>query len=143
MTHSTISPCAADAEGRAPAHDRQRIEIDARRILPVDRDFGLAGLAALLERREIHERELDRALDLVDLGAGEEDDRACGVDAPHRLVQAVRPGIGKKAEDLGLRVGGWVGGGHALNAPAMARDRAPRRKRASQGEPVKRGRDFA
>ena len=63
---------------------------------------------ALLERREIHERELDRALDLVDLGAGEEDDRARRVDALHSLAEAMGPGVGKKAEDLGLRVGGWI-----------------------------------
>ena len=87
---------AADRERLAIAHDRQRVEMISRRILPVDCDFGLAGLTALLERREIHEREPDRALDLVNLGAGEEDDRACGVDALHRLVEAVRPGVGKK-----------------------------------------------
>ncbi len=34
----------APREGLAVADDRQRIEIDPRRILPVDRDFGLAGL---------------------------------------------------------------------------------------------------
>ena len=99
---------AADRERLAIAHDRQRVEIDPRRILPVDRDFGLAGEAALFERREVHEREPDRAFDLVDRRAGEEDDRARGVDALHRLVEAVRPGVGKKAKDLRLRVGDWV-----------------------------------
>ncbi len=96
---------AAEAQGRTLADDRQRVEIDPRRILPVDLDFGLAGLAALFERREIHERKLDRALDLIDVGAGEEDDRARGVDALDRLAEAMGPGIGKEVEDLGLRVG--------------------------------------
>ena len=97
---------AADRQRLARANDRKRFEIDARRIVAVDRDFGLAGPPAPLERREIHERKGDRALDLVDLGPGEEDDSARGVDPLHRLVEAVGPGIGEEADDLGLQVGG-------------------------------------
>ena len=112
------------------SHDRQGAEIDAGRVLPVDRDLSFAGRAPLLQRREVHERETDGALDLVDVGPGEKDDGAGGVDAPNRPVEAVRRGIGEEAERLllspvagaGARRGAAIG--HGVAPPSLAAEPA-------------------
>ena len=96
---------AADGEAVVSAHDRQRLEIDARRVVSIDGDFRFAGLAPFVERREIHERKPDRPLDLVDVGSGEEHDRVCGVDARHRPARAVGARVGEEAEHRLLRIG--------------------------------------
>ena len=80
---------AADRQARALARDGHDVEIDARRVFAVDLDLRLAGGAALFQRREIEERQADRAPDLVDVVAGEKDDRALGVDPLHRSGEAV------------------------------------------------------
>ena len=89
---------ASDRQEVPLAHDRRRLEIDAGRIVSIDGDLRLAGLAPLVERREIHEWKPDRPLDLVDVGTGEEHHGSRGVDAPDSLSQAVRTRIGKKPE---------------------------------------------
>ena len=74
----------------------------------VDFDLRLAGRAALIERRQVHERELDRPLDLVGVGTGEKYDRIGGVYADDGLAKPVRPRIGEKAEHRLLRLVGIV-----------------------------------
>ena len=69
----------------------------------VDFDFRLAGLTALVERGQVHEGELDRPLNFVNVGAGEKDDRASRVDALDRLAQSMRLWIGEKPEHRLLR----------------------------------------
>ena len=93
---------SAEPEAAGRHDDRQRAEIDAGRVLPVDRDLRLAGFAPLFEGREIHEREPDRPLDLVDVPPCQEDDRARGVDPADRLAQAECGFVGEEAESLVL-----------------------------------------
>ncbi len=66
-------------------------------------------LAALVERREIHERELHRPLKLVNVGAGKKYDGVRRIDAPDRLAQSVRLRIGEKPEHRLLRLVSSVG----------------------------------
>ena len=100
-----VSP---DRERPAPSRNRRRREINLRRRGAVDGDLGLASLAALVEGRQVHERELDRPLGLVSVGASEKYDRVGGVYATHRLGKPVRAGIGEKAENRLLRLIGIV-----------------------------------
>ena len=94
----------AEPERCAHADDRQRFEIDARRVVAIDGDLGLAGQAALLQRREIHERKPHRPLDLVDIGAGEKDRRIGGVDPSRPAVKPIRARVGEQAKDRVLRM---------------------------------------
>ena len=117
-----------DRERRAVANDRQRLEIDARRVVAIDGDFGFASRPPLVERREIHERKPDRPLDLIDVGAGKKHDRVGGVGAPDRGAQPVRARVGEEAEHRLLRVGRL---GHStpstISRPARRR-RCPARR---------------
>ena len=90
---------APDLERVVFARDGQRRQVNAWRVGAIDLDLRLASAAALVERRQIHERELDRPLDLVSVGTGEKHDRIGGVDPDDRLAQAMRFGIGKKAKN--------------------------------------------
>src|SRR5271154_7144040 len=105
---------AANLERRASARNGKGREVNRRRIGAIDGYLCLAGGAALVERREIHEREPDRPLDLVGVGTSQKHDGGRRVDTPDRLAQSVRFGIGEKAEHCLLQTGGTIGseGGH-------------------------------
>ncbi len=93
---------AVAAEGEATGGitgDRDHTSIKVGGIEPIDGDLGLAGGAALGQRRQVHEGKADGALDLVDVRPGEEDGRGVGVDAFDRCRQAVRRRVGEEAED--------------------------------------------
>ena len=94
-----------DRERRAVANDRQRLEIDARRVVAIDGDLGFASRPPPVERREIHERKPDRPLDLIDVGAGKKHYRVGGVRAPDPAAQPVRARVGEEAEHRLLQVG--------------------------------------
>ena len=100
---------APDLERLACADDGQRRQVNVRRIGAIDHDLRLASAAPLIKRREIHEREFDRPLDLVSVGTGEKHDRIRGVDSEDGLAQPMCLGIGEKAEHRLLQFGGIVG----------------------------------
>ena len=78
------------AVGRA--RDRHHAAIDRRRERAVDRDLGLAGALALVERGIIEERKAHRALDLERALARQEYRRGMGVDARHLRAAMVAAG---------------------------------------------------
>ena len=80
-----LARCAAEAKPLGGPADRQNFEIDVGRVRMIDADFVLAGGAALFERRKIHEGIIDRALDLVGVGAREKHHGAVGVYALDRF----------------------------------------------------------
>ena len=77
----------------------------------VDRNLRLASVAALVERREIHERELDRPLELINVVTRKKYDGVRRIDALDRLAQPVSFGIGEKPEHRLLQLGRSVGVG--------------------------------
>ena len=101
--HSTASPSPPSASRPALRTIGHDAKVDAGRVVAVDRDLRLAGRTALLKGGKVHEGEADRALHLVDVVACEEDDRARGVDALNRPLEAVRGGAAKEAQRFGLR----------------------------------------
>ena len=128
---------AADRKRLPGSRDRQRRQVDARRRSAVDRDLRLAGETALVERRQIHERELDRPLDLVRVGTGQKHDGARRIDARDRPAQPVRPRIGEKTEDRLLRCGGTVRSARAHGSfagNALPVRRKPRSRASSRRE---------
>ena len=62
-------PVTPDRKGLALSDNRKRGQINVRRQRPVHCDFRFASLAPLIERREIHERERHRPLELVNVRA--------------------------------------------------------------------------
>ncbi len=126
-------PFAAEAELAAVAGDRHGAQVELWRECAVDAELGLAGGAASGERRLVHEREADRALELVDVGAREEDGGSVGVDALDRLGQTVRGRIGEEGKHLVLAGDGrgLVGGIHPLTQ-IRGLTRATRRARPAR-----------
>ena len=66
---------AGAAQMKAPGvtGDGNGAEVEGRRIAAIDRDLALGGGLALRQGREIHIGKPDRALHLVDVGAGQEE----------------------------------------------------------------------
>src|ERR1700712_4350510 len=91
---------AANCKGLAASDDRERRQVDGRRQRQIHRYFCFASLAALLEGREIHEWELDRPLELVNIVANEKYDGVRGIDAFDRLTRSVRLRIDEKPEHV-------------------------------------------
>jgi hypothetical protein len=102
----TVTP---NHKGLALSDNRERRQVDVRRRRTIDCDLRFASVAALVERREIHERELDRPLELINVGAGKKYDRVRRIDALDRLVQSMRLGIGEKPEHRLLQITGNFG----------------------------------
>src|SRR5512133_1309151 len=73
--------------------------INIGRILPVDRKLRFAGRTALVERGEIHEREANRSLHLVNIWASEEDGGAMRIYAEDRFGDSVSSRILEELEN--------------------------------------------
>lgn len=65
------------------AGDRHDVEVEIGRVAPVDCDFRVARRVSLLERREIHEGEVDGPLDLVDVWARKKHCGAMSIDTDY------------------------------------------------------------
>ena len=93
---------AAKAEVATVTRNRHDIETNIGRVAPVDRDLRVAGSMPLRERREIHEGEVDGALDLVNIWPGQKYGRAVGVDADDGLAPLIGRGILEECEHAAL-----------------------------------------
>ena len=97
--HSTTSPSPSTSHAVAVAGHRHDPQVDRRGQAAVEADLLLAEVAALLQRAEVEEAQVDRLLDLVGIGPGQEDDRDVRLADLHRLDRIERVG-GRVGEGL-------------------------------------------
>ena len=93
----------AERKRAVAAHDRDHLAIEFGRERAVGRNLGFERGLALVERREIEEREFDRALDLVGGVSGQEHRGRMGIDALDG-GSAVGCRLGEQSKDLVLGV---------------------------------------
>ena len=115
-----VDDAALSIERQATAgapHDRNDTEVDLWRMGSVELELARGGTAAVLERGEVDERQIDPLLDLVDFLAHQKHARDVRLDHVHVWDAAlVCDGIAEESGDLALFGFGWRidGRGHGV-----------------------------